>query len=667
MDENSAQKRIEQLCQEINQHNKAYYELDMPVISDAEYDSLMRELLNLEEQYPHLADANSPSRHVGGKALPAFATVNHPVPLLSFDNAFSRQEVEAFMMRLEKNIKITSPAFVIEQKLDGLSVAVYYRNGKFVRAATRGDGTTGENISNNILTIASLPQTLPNKLSRLYVRGEVYMPKESFAQLNRDRAEAGEPLFANPRNAAAGSLRQLDSSITAQRNLELFIYEVLEAEGQEFYSHEKALLYLQDQGFPVNRQRLYSSHRAEIFDYIDYWQEKRRDLPYETDGMVIKLDDLHLRRSLGNTSKAPRWAIAYKFPAEEAETRVLDIIVGVGRTGAITPLAILEPVFLAGSLVSRATLHNEDIVTQKDIRIGDRVIIHKAGDVIPEIIKSLPQKRTGHEKIFTMPQSCPECGHPIVRAEGDSAWRCTHPACKGIFRETLLHFVGKRMMGIDGLGPAVIEQLISKGLVKDVADLYYLTEEQLASLDRLGEKSASNIIQAIEKSKNKPLSALIYALGIRYVGERAGKVLAAKFTDINALAAADMTQLTSIREIGYKIACSIVQYFQDENNLRIIEKLQAAGVNPHSSVSGEKGPLQNKTFVITGTLPDISREEAKELIEKAGGKVSSAVSKNTDYLLVGEKPGSKLKKAQDLGIETIDLDHLRHLISDSNA
>jgi DNA ligase (NAD+) len=663
MDEKTAKKQIEELSAQLKEHNRAYYELDKPLISDAEYDFLLRRLQELESQYPQLAAEDSPTQRVGGQAVPAFAPVEHPVPLLSLDNAFDRSEVQVFMDRLQKNTQAENPFFIVEQKMDGLSVAIYYEYGHFKLAATRGNGAVGENISHNLLTIASLPQILPERLAKLAVRGEVYMPKESFNQLNREREENGEPFFANPRNAAAGSLRQQDASVTAQRNLEIFVYDILQVEGRNFAGHEEVLRYLQNQGFPVNQQRLYSNNREDIFSYIDSWQEKRYDLPYETDGMVIKLDDLALRRSLGATSKSPRWAIAYKFPAEEAQTKVKDIVVGVGRTGAITPLAVLEPVFLAGSLVSKATLHNEDMVAQKDIRIGDTVMIHKAGDVIPEIICSLPQLRTGQERIFVMPDTCPECDHKIYRLAGEAAWRCLNPDCHGILREKLLHFAGKKMMDIDGLGPAVIEQLLDKGLVHEASDLYYLQEDQLAALERMAEKSASNLMRAREKSKKRPLAALVYALGIRYVGERAGKLLAARFGSIDGLMNAQLEDLISVREIGAKIAQSVIDYFSVAANIDMIKKLQAAGVDLRAEVKQKEGPLLDKTFVITGTLPDLSREEAKAIIEGAGGKVSSAVSKNTDYLLLGEKPGSKLQKAQDLAVTVIDIDQLRQLIA----
>ncbi|MGI6360765.1 MAG: NAD-dependent DNA ligase LigA [Bacillota bacterium] len=664
MDKKLAKERMESLISEINKHNKAYYEEDAPLVTDYEYDLMLRQLQELEQRFPDLATADSPTGKVGGRALEIFTAVKHPSPLLSFDNAFNQRELAAFFNRLAKLTQNKCPRVMVEHKFDGLSVALYYRRGVFFQAATRGDGQTGENISKNILTINSLPQILPESLAYLAVRGEVYMPKKAFAALNKEREQNGEPLFANPRNAAAGSLRQLDAAITAQRNLEIFVYDVLAIEGKSFSQHDDVLSYLSEQGFPVNQHKFLSDEREKVVDYIMSWQEKRHQLPYETDGMVIKLNDLSLREKAGSTSRAPRWGIAYKFPAEQAETQVKDIIVGVGRTGAITPLAILKPVRLAGSLVSRATLHNEDFIKQKDIRIGDEVLIHKAGDIIPEVLESLSQKRSGTEKIFVMPRYCPECGSPLYRQEQEAVWRCLNPHCPGIVRESLLHFAAKRMMNIEGLGPAVIEQLLVGDLIQDVADLYYLKQDDLKDLNRLGEKSADNLIKALKKSKKRPLSAVIYALGIRYVGERVGKILAAHFANLSELSAATQEELLTIDEIGEKIAASVVNYFADEGNRSLIKKLRAAGVDPEAEIKKEKGSLEGQTFVLTGTLPTLTREAAKELIEKAGGHVSGSVSSRTDYLLLGDAPGSKLTKAQRLGIKIIEENQLRLLLGE---
>jgi len=658
----AARIKIDELRQEILRHNEAYYAADAPLIPDAEYDLLMRELKALEEKWPEFTTEDSPSRKVGGRALAKFAPVNHPAPLLSLDNAFDVSDLEAFINRVKKGTELEAPFFVMEQKMDGLSVAITYRDGKLDIAATRGDGYVGENVTANIKTITSLPKKLPDKLPSLSVRGEVYMPKKTFLTLNEEREEDGEALFANPRNAAAGSLRQLDSSITAERHLEIFLYEIIECHGKEFTSHEEVLQYLQGQGFPVNRERMRSNQKEELFDYLATWQEKRHNLPYDTDGMVIKLDVLALRDRLGNTSKAPRWAIAYKFPPEEKETQVLDIVVGVGRTGAMTPLAILKPVKVAGSTVSRATLHNEDMVKEKDIRIGDWVMVRKAGDVIPEVARVLTEKRTGQEESFIMPDHCPECGSEASRTQGEAQWRCNNQDCPARLRELLLHFVSKGAMDISGLGFAVVQQLLAEGLIHDIADLYDLRQEQISILERLGDKSADNIIKALEESKQLPLSRLLFGLGIRFVGKGVAKVLAKHFADIDALSKANYEELIAIPEIGSKIAASVIEYFSKEENLARIERLKAAGLNTIGEKTVEGGPLAGKVFVITGTLTSMTRDEAKELIEKAGGKASSSVSKKTDYLLMGENPGSKADDAARLGVPIISEDELRELL-----
>lgn len=662
MDASHAEKRIAALKTEILRHNQAYYELDAPLISDFAYDTLLRELRMLEDAFPQFATADSPTRKVGGKALPAYSQVIHPAALLSLDNAFDFDDVRAFWERVEKSAGRKGLAYVLEQKMDGLSVEIQYRDGCLEIGATRGDGVTGENITENLKTIRSLPLQLKDRIPFFAVRGEVYMPKEAFRLLNE---EAGEPTFANPRNAAAGSLRQLDASITAGRRLEIFLYEVIAAEGVSFQSHAEMLHFLQKQGFPVNPDYLYSNEQEEMLAYIALWQVKRHQLPYETDGMVLKLDDRALREELGNTSKFPRWAIAYKFPPEEAETTVLDITVSVGRTGAMTPLALVEPVTVAGSTVSRATLHNEDNVREKDIRIGDRVIIHKAGDVIPEIVRPLVEKRTGTERAFQMPHICPECGSEAHRTEGEAAWRCPNLACPARLREGLLHFVGKRMMDIDGLGPALVQQLLTKGLVQDVSDLYRLRAEDLLGLERMGEKSVANLLASIEASKQQPLSRLLYALGIRFVGERAAKLLARQYKDIYALMAASEEDLLTIPEIGIKIAISVVAYFGEPENQKRIAALAAAGLNMKGEAMEERTnlPLLGKTVVITGSLAGYDREAAKNLVEQAGGKAASAVSKKTDFLLLGENPGSKLEKAKAFNIPILTLAEFLALIN----
>ena len=661
-DFSAAVQKIKQLKDKIIFHNKAYYELDAPQISDAEYDALLSELIELELAYPELLSADSPTQRVGGRRLDTFASVAHLNSLLSLDNAFGKEDLLAFDNRVRK--QIANPVYMTEYKMDGLSVAITYEDGILTTAATRGDGLTGENITANALTIKSLPHKLVEKLPLLVVRGEVYMSKEKFLRINQEREDAGEPLFANPRNAAAGSLRQLDSAVTAARQLDIFVYDAIAVEGCVLTSQSELLSYLERQGFAVNPARFLSGDWDNIWDFIAEAGEKRHALPYEIDGMVIKLDNIADRADIGATGKFPRWAMAYKFPAEQKETTVLDIIVGVGRTGALTPLAVLEPVIVAGSTVSRATLHNEDFIKEKDIRIGDRVIIHKAGDVIPEVVRVVTEKRTGIEKTFIMPETCPECGSKAERREGEAAWRCVNQSCPARLKEHLLHFVSRKAMDIDGMGPAVINQLLESGLVKDIADLYALRKEDLISLERMGEKSAENLINAIEQSKSLPLSRLLNSLGIRFTGERTGEILAQSFSDIDALSTADVSELVGINEIGEKIAQSLADYFADPANILLINRLRAAGLNMQGeSRQASGGALTGLKFVITGTLEGLTREEAKSMIEGAGGNCSDSVSARTNYLLAGQNAGSKEQKAISLGIPIIDITALYDMLN----
>jgi DNA ligase (NAD+) len=660
MDEREAKARIEQLRQEIAQHNAAYYLHDTPKISDYDYDQLMLELRRLEAEFPQFFAPDSPTQKVGGEALAAFAPVRHAQPLLSLENAFSEDDVAAFLNRLSK-AGLMEPLFVVEPKMDGLTLCVSYQQGRFSQAATRGDGTTGENVTANARAIKAIPGLLKEKLPRLTVRGEAYMTKQSFARLNERREEMGEPLFANPRNAAAGSLRQLDPSITAGRKLEIYFYDIIDLAGADITSQSGLLEQLAALGLPVNPERRLCRGLAQIMAYIGEMEQKRHQLPYEIDGLVIKLDDIAAREQLGTTGKFPRWAMAYKFPPEQRQTIIEDIVVGVGRTGAMTPAAVLRPVFLAGSTISRATLHNEDNVRDKDIRIGDTVLIQKAGDVIPEVVRVLREKRTGAEKEFIMPLNCPECGSPSVRLPGEAARRCLNIDCPARVYESIIHFASRQGMDIEGLGPGVVRRLLDEGLIRDITDLYHLDKERIAALPGFGEISAVNLIQAVEKSKSRPLRNLLFALGIRHVGEQAAKILAASFADIGALIATDMATLTTIPEIGGVIAESIVDFFAEQHNRELIERLREVGVNLRGEIrQGKAGnqPLAGLTFVISGALPDISRDEAKELIEANGGKVSSAVSRNTDYLLLGENPGSKLDKANELQVKTIELPQL---------
>ena len=657
----NAEQRIKQLKEEIIRHNRSYYELDAPQVSDAEYDALLRELKELESANPQLRSADSPTQRVGGRRSEDLPPVTHLNPLLSLDNAFNKEDLLAFDTRVRK--QVSDPVYMTEYKMDGLSVAVTYENGVLITAATRGDGFMGENITANAMTIKSLPRKLAEELPLLVVRGEVYMSKENFLRVNQEREEAGEPLFANPRNAAAGSLRQLDPAVTASRRLDIFIYDVIAIEGCVLTSQSELLSYLEGQGFAVNPARFLSDDWDSIWEFIEEAGGKRHLLPYEIDGMVIKLDSIPDRINIGSTGKFPRWATAYKFPAEEKETTVLDIMVGVGRTGALTPLAVLEPVVVAGSTVSRATLHNEDFIKEKDIRIGDRVIIHKAGDVIPEVVRVVESKRTGSERIFVMPEACPDCGSKAERREGEAVWRCVNQGCPARLKEHLLHFVSRKAMDIDGMGPAVINQLLENRLVEDIADLYTLKKEDLVSLERMGEKSAENLITAIEKSKSLPLSRLLNALGIRFTGERTSEILAQSFPDIDALATADVSELTGIDEIGERIAQGIADYFAAPANILLINKLRAADLNMRGeSKRAIGGALTGLRFVITGTLEGLTREEAKSMIEEAGGSCSDSVSAKTSYLLAGQNAGSKEQKALSLGIPIIDINALHDML-----
>ncbi|NLI14335.1 MAG: NAD-dependent DNA ligase LigA, partial [Peptococcaceae bacterium] len=574
----SARQRVEELHRDLESHNYKYYVLDDPAISDAQYDKMMRELEKLEEQFPSLVTPYSPTQRVGGRPREGFATVRHHTPMLSLANAFNGDELQDFDRRVRQALPDQEISYVVEPKVDGLAVSLYYENGIMVRGATRGDGETGEDISENLKTIRSLPLRLREDILRLEVRGEAYMPKDSFARLNESREEAGEPLFANPRNAAAGTLRQLDPKITAMRQLGLFVYGIGLSEGVFINNHSEALDFLKQLGFKVNEYQLFSEI-SDVTEYCQKWQANRFDLPYAADGLVIKVNSIAQQEKLGATMKSPRWAIAYKFPPEQAVTRVNNIFVRVGRTGVLTPTAEFEPVRLAGTTVSKATLHNEDIIRDKDIRIGDRVLVQKAGDIIPEVVAVLPEERTGEERVWTMPAECPSCGSKVVREEGEAAVRCTNMACPAKLWEELIHFASRGAMDIAGLGPAVISQLLAAGLIQDPADLYNLSYESLLPLERLGPKSAQNLLGAIEASKKNSLARLIFALGIRHVGERAAKILAAHYGSLESLLKAGEEELMAVPEIGPKIAASITAFFSERKNLQGINKLVDAGVN----------------------------------------------------------------------------------------
>ncbi|MDO4733351.1 MAG: NAD-dependent DNA ligase LigA [Bacillota bacterium] len=654
--------RVLSLREQILAHNVAYYEKDAPSISDHEYDLLLQELRALEEAYPQLQTKDSPTQFVGGRVSARFSSVQHPAALLSLDNAFNEEDLQAFLERLRKN-GITQQQQLAELKIDGLTLAVSYRNGKLEKAATRGDGFSGEDVTANVLAIRSIPKKLKNAPGQITLRGEIYMPKKGFYALNRDREENGESSFANPRNAAAGSLRQLDPAVTGSRNLEAFFYDVVFSEGESFSTQEELLQRLQSYGLPVNPKYRLCRSMEEIVDYIQDIAAERHDLPYDIDGLVFKLNQIAPRELLGATGKFPRWAIAYKFPPEQAETIVEDVIVSVGRTGVLTPTACLKPVFLAGSTISRATLHNEDNICSKDVRIGDHVLIQKAGDVIPELVRVLVEKRSGNEVSFRMPHICPSCGKPAYRPEGEAAWRCLNMHCPARIYEQLVHFASKKAMDIDGMGPAVVKQLLERGLIQDIADIYSLQKDDLLQLERFGRKSAENLIAAIAASKNKPLGRLLFALGIRHVGERVGKVLAARFVNLEQIMNADMEQLTGIDEIGSIIAESILEYFSQPQNRELIQRLAQLGLNLQGDLRPqEETRLSGKKVVVTGTLPGISREEAKALLEQAGAQVLSSVSKKLDYLLMGKNPGSKETKARELGIPILSWEEIQQLL-----
>ncbi|MBC7229395.1 MAG: NAD-dependent DNA ligase LigA [Actinobacteria bacterium] len=649
-----AEERAKRLRDELNYHNYRYYVLDDPVISDEEYDRMMRELQELEERYPQLVTPDSPTRRVGAPPDQAFRPVRHRARMMSLDNVFDQAELEAFIHRVEGQVGETG--YVCELKIDGAGIALTYEDGVFVRGATRGDGVTGEDVTANLRTVKSLPLRLlhEDRVSYLEIRGEVFMPKESFAELNRQREEEGQPPFANPRNAAAGSLRQLDPRVTASRNLDLICYEIGYIEGRSFRTHREVLERIASWGFHVSEHWRPAAGAGEILDFCREWIARRDELPYEVDGAVIKVDRLDLRERLGATSKAPRWAVAYKFPAEEKTTRLLDIEINVGRTGALTPTAVLEPVFVGGSTVSRATLHNEDEIRRKGLKIGDVVLVHKAGDVIPEVIKPLVELRDGTEREFAMPERCPACGSKVYRPEGEVVARCLNVDCPARLFESVLHFGSRGAMDIEGLGPATISELMEKGYVRTVEDIYYLTEEQLYSLTGFKDKSVANMMESIARSKERPLSRLLFALGIRHVGAHLAEVLARRFRTMDRLMEADEEELLSIEEVGPAIAESVRAFFSEPRNIQLIRRLKEAGVNMEEG-GPEEGPrdLEGLTFVLTGGLDSMTREEARQAIEARGGRVSSSVSGKTDYVVAGRDPGSKYDRAVQLGVKII--------------
>ena len=665
MNKKQAEKRIQELREKTEYYAKKYYDDDKPEISDFEYDMLMVELRNLEKDFPEFKSKDSLTQKVGGHVKEGFEKVTHEVPLQSLQDVFSIQEVIDYVEKINQKAEesnIENKRYVVETKIDGLSAALEYKSGKFVRGATRGNGLVGEDVTQNLKTIKTIPMELKEKID-ITVRGEVFISKEDFEKMNQEREENEEELFANARNAAAGSLRQLDSKITKKRPLDIYIFNVQKIEGKEFNSHFEELEYLSKLGFNVNPVRIECNTIEEIENVIKKIGEDRENLTFGIDGAVIKVDDLKFREILGTTAKTPRWAIAYKYPPEKKETILKDIICQVGRTGAITPMAILEPVKVAGSTISKTTLHNEDFIKEKELKIGDTVVIQKAGDVIPEIVEVKKEKRTGKEKEFNMPKNCPVCGAPAIREEGEAAIRCTGIECPAKLFRNLVHFVSREAMNIDGLGENIIGQLLDRNLISNIADIYSLTFEDIASLKKNGNKFAQNLINSINNSKENDLYRLITGLGIRNVGVKASKILARKYKNIDNLFNATLEELSIINDIGPIMANNIVEFFKQEQTIDLINRFKQYGVNTQSLENDvEDNRFEGKIFVLTGSLENYTRTEAADIIEKFGGKTSSTVSKKTSYVLAGEEAGSKLTKAQNLGVEIITEEQFENMI-----
>jgi DNA ligase (NAD+) len=659
-DMNKVKQRIAELRETINHHNYRYYVLDSPEISDAEYDDLMKELRQLEAEHPEFVTPDSPTQRIGAPPVEAFGVVEHPQPLLSLANAFSYEELAAWHKRVSNLLGGRQFDLVCEPKIDGLAVALTYVDGSLFTGATRGDGYRGEDITQNLRTIRSIPLSVPKEAPpRFEVRGEVYLPKAGFKKLNEERAKEELSLFANPRNAAAGSVRQLDSSITAKRPLDIFVYGLGWAEGKAVPdTHWEIMQYLKSLGFKINPNIALRHSLDEAEKYHQSWAESREKFPYEADGIVVKVNSIALQQELGTVAHEPRWAIAYKFPAVQGTTKLIDIGINVGRTGSLNPYAILEPVRVGGVVISSAALHNEEDIHRKDIRIGDWVVVQRAGDVIPEIVEPIVSRRTGQEKIFHMPSRCPVCGSEVIKPEGEAMHRCTNAACPSQALEKIKHFVSRGAMDIDGVGDKLCQALFEAGLIKDAADLYYLTKEQLLGLERMADKSASNVLYSIAASKDRSLARVIFALGITHVGDQYAELLAEHFNSIDALAKASQEDLLTISSIGPKIAESIVAFFRQKGNRRIIEKLRKAGVRLErekvKEAKPEELPLAGLEFVLTGKLESFSRSEAEAKIKALGGKAGSDVTKRTSYVVVGADPGSKLAKAEKLGTKTIN-------------
>jgi len=659
---------INKLITEINKHNYKYYVLDQPEISDFEYDKLLRKLEKLEEKFPQYAYDNSPTKRVGGKVLKGFIKVKHEVQMRSLTDVFSFDELRDFDNRIKKSIKDVE--YVVERKIDGLSVSLEYKDGKFFRGSTRGDGQVGEDITNNLITIKTIPLQLFDSPKHLEVRGEVFMPKKDFEQLNEKQEALEEKQFANPRNAAAGSLRQLNSKITASRHLDIFVFNIQKIIGKNLKTHNEALEYLKACGFKITPQYHICNNIEQVISAIEKIGETRGDNEYGIDGAVIKVNSLEYRQLLGYTSKYPKWATAYKYPAEQKQTVIKDIVIQIGRTGVLTPKAVLEPIRIAGSTVAYATLHNLDYINDKDIKIGDNVIIQKAGDIIPEVVKSLPKLRNGKETTFVMPKTCPICGSLVEKEQDKSAFRCTGIECPAQQFRSIVHFCSRDAMNIDGLGPALIEKFLKEKFIDKISDIYYLEDkkELLRELEGLGKKSIENLISSIEKSKKNQLNKLIFGFGIRHIGQRASKLLENNFQNLDDIINASKIEYEEIVEFGEVMAESLINFFKNPQSIHLIEQLKKVNMNMKSSTFNKKaeGIFKDHIFVLTGTLEEYSRNEAKQIIEKNGGKVSTSVSKKTDYVLKGDKPGSKLQNAIKLGVKVIDEKQFKKLIEVKN-
>ncbi len=658
---------IEKLRRLIRHHDYLYHVLDKPEISDQEYDNLYRKLKDLEDDNPELLTPDSPTQRVGGEPVKGFPMVNHIVPMMSLDNTYSADEIRQFDERVKKNLKGEKVEYVVELKFDGVSISLLYKNGRLSLGATRGDGVNGDDVSNNLKTIRSIPLVFREEAGivpeSIEIRGEVYMTRKALSEINREKEKKGEGLFANPRNAAAGSLKLLDPSIVAKRKLNIYIWGVGYYKRTDFKTHVEVLEYLKEAGFRVNPYYKLCSNVEEVTEYCNLWEKKRDKLEFEIDGMVLKVNNLAQREKLGMTTKSPRWAIAYKFPAEKALTEVKDIIVQVGRTGAITPVAILKPVHLSGTTVSRATLHNFDEIERLDVKIGDKVYVEKSGEIIPKVLSVAKDKRRGREKPLRIPTECPVCGSKLARDLGEVAIRCENVGCPAQIKEAILHFASRNAMDIEGMGDAITNQLVDKALIKDYGDIYYLKFNDVKNLERMAEKSAQNLMDAIQNSKVNDLNRLIYALGIRHVGEHAAWVLAGHFGSIEKIQDASIEELTKVNEIGPVMAESIYGFFHNKENLKILKKLKETGLRMSSAkIKTKGGRLDGKSVVITGTLKSLTRAEAEEAVRKLGGNPSSSVSKNTSFLILGEEPGSKLDKALALGVKIITEEEFKKIV-----